>query len=148
MRAGGGRAKGAAFEREVAKLIELATGRKLRRRLSQYQEKDLSDLEPADGKPFPFLIECKRYASNVSPSWWDQICATCRSSHNTNDALPALIWKLDRQPIQCRIPIEALVMLGRQLAGDKSEAYDWHYTATMSWDEFIFVCRELIGMGK
>ena len=45
MRAGGGRAKGAAFEREVCKLIELATGRKLRRRLSQYQEKDLSDLD-------------------------------------------------------------------------------------------------------
>jgi hypothetical protein len=71
MRAGGGRAKGAAFEREIAKLIELATGRKLRRRLSQYQEKDLSDLEPADGKPFPFLIyrcgcPCRRWSCSAT----------------------------------------------------------------------------------
>ena len=142
MRAGGGRAKGAAFERECCKLIELATGRKLRRRLSQYQEKDLSDLEPADGKPFPFLIECKRYASGVSPKWWDQIVTAARSSANTNDALPCLIYKLDRQPIQVRVPVQALVMLGAPTAGDIAEAYDWRYTVTMDWDTFEMVLRE------
>ena len=143
MRAGGGRAKGAAFEREIAKLIELATGRKLRRRLSQYQEKDLSDLEPADGKPFPFLIECKRYASGVSPKWWDQICVAAKSAANVDDALPCLIYKLDRQPIQVRLPVQALVMLGNSgLAGDIAEAYDWAYTVTMDWDTFEMVLRE------
>ena len=144
MRAGGGRAKGAAFEREIAKLIELATGRKLRRRLSQYQEKDLSDLEPADGKPFPFLIECKRYAK-VSPSndWWDQIVTAARSSANANDALPCLIYKLDRQPVQVRLPVQALVMLGNScLAGDIAEVYDWRYTVTLDWDTFEMVLRE------
>ena len=142
MRAGGGRAKGAAFERDVCKLVEQATSRKLRRRLSQYQEKDLSDLEPADGKPFPFLIECKRYASGVSPSWWDQIVTAARSAANVDDALPCLIYKLDFQPIQVRLPIQALVMLGAPVAGDIAEAYDWKYTTTMDWDTFEMVLRE------
>ena len=142
------RNKGASFERTVASMLndEFSPGITFKRNILQYQTVGMDDLTPS--APFPFKLELKRYKNSVSPSWWDQICATCRSSHNTNDALPALIWKLDRQPIQCRIPIEALVMLGRPLAGDKSEAYDWRYTATMSWDEFIFVCRELIGMGK
>tara|TARA_S200002703_G_scaffold152661_1_gene153304 strand:- start:286 stop:732 length:447 start_codon:yes stop_codon:yes gene_type:complete len=148
MRAGGGRAKGAAFEREIAKLVEQATSRKLRRRLSQYQEKDLSDLEPADGKPFPFLIECKRYASGVSPSWWDQICVAAKSAANVDDALPCLIYKLDRQPIQVRLPIQALVMLGAPVAGDIAEAYDWKYTATMDWDTFELVLREHLAVMK
>lgn len=143
MRAGGGRAKGAAFEREICKLIELATGRKLRRRLSQYQEKNLSDLEPADNKPFPFLIECKRYASGVSPKWWDQIVTAAKSAANTNDALPCLIYKLDRQQPQVRIPIEALVVLGNSsVAQDIAECYDWRYTATLDWDTFEMVLRE------
>lgn len=143
MRAGGGRAKGAAFERETCKLIELATGRKLRRRLSQYQEKNLSDLEPADNKPFPFLIECKRYASGVSPKWWDQIVTAAKSVANTNDALPCLIYKLDRQQTQVRIPIEALVVLGNSnVAQDIAECYDWRYTATLDWDTFEMVLRE------
>ena len=148
MRAGGGRAKGAAFERETCKLIELATGRKLRRRLSQYQEKNLSDLEPADNKPFPFLIECKRYASGVSPKWWDQIVTAAKSTANTNDALPCLIYKLDRQQTQVRIPIEALVVLGNSsVAQDIAECYDWRYTATLDWDTFEMVLREHLANG-
>ena len=149
MRAGGGRAKGAAYEREICKLIELATGRKLRRRLSQYQEKNLSDLEPADNKPFPFLIECKRYAK-VSPSndWWDQIVTAAKSAANTNDALPCLIYKLDRQQTQVRIPIEALVVLGNSsVAQDIAECYDWCYTATLDWDTFEMVLREHLANG-
>jgi len=143
MRAGGGRAKGAAYEREICKLIELATGRKLRRRLSQYQEKNLSDLEPADNKPFPFLIECKRYASGVSPKWWDQIVTAAKSAANTDDALPCLIYKLDRQQTQVRIPIEALVVLGNSsVAQDIAECYDWRYTATLDWETFEMVLRE------
>ena len=143
MRAGGGRAKGAAFERETCKLIEMATGRKLRRRLSQYQEKNLSDLEPADNKPFPILIECKRYASGVSPKWWDQIVTAAKSAANTNDALPCLIYKLDRQQTQVRIPIQALVVLGDpSVAQDIAETYDWRYTATLDWETFEMVLRE------
>jgi len=148
MRAGGGRAKGAAYEREICKLVELATGRKLRRRLSQYQEKNLSDLEPADNKPFPFLIECKRYASGVSPKWWDQIVTAAKSAANTDDALPCLIYKLDRQQTQVRIPIEALVVLGNSsVAQDIAECYDWRYTATLDWETFEMVLREHLANG-
>jgi len=149
MRPGGGRAKGASFEREICKLIEQETSRKLRRRLSQYQEKDLSDLEPADNKTFPFLIECKRYAK-ISPSneWWDQIVRAAKSSANTTDAYPCLIYKLDRQPIQVRIPVQSIVALGYDnLAGDIAEAYDWRYTVTLDWDTFAMVLREHLADG-
>lgn len=143
MRQGGGRAKGASYEREIAKLIELETGRKLRRRLSQYQEKDLSDLEPADGKAFPFLIECKRYKSGLSPKWWDQIVTAAKSSANVDDAYPCLIYRLDRQQTQVRIPVQAVVALGNSdVAGDVAETYDWAYTATLDWSTFAMVLRE------
>lgn len=144
MRQGGGRAKGAAFEREIAKLIELETGRKLRRRLSQYQQSGLSDLEPADGQSFPFLIECKRYARlSAANDWYDQIVTAARSVENKDDAFPCLIYKLDRMQIQVRIPIEAIVCLGgTRLAEDTAEAYDWRYTATLDWDSFAMVLRE------
>ena len=66
------------------------------------------------------------------------------SDGNPNDCLPCLIWKLDRQDISVRIPIEALVRLGRPLAQDVAEAYDWRYTATLSWPDFIMVCRDLM----
>ncbi len=96
-----------------------------------------------DGKPFPFLTECKRSAKGVSPTWWDQFVTTARSSANTNDALPCLIYKLDRQPILVRVPVQALVMLGNSyVAGDISETYDWSYTATMDWDTFEMILRE------
>ena len=112
-----------------------------KRNILQYQTKGLDDLTPSE--PFPFRLELKRYKNSVDPKWWDQICETCRSAHNTNDAFPALIWKLDRQPINVRIPIEALVVLGRDDAATH-DAYDWRYTATLSWDDWIMVVRELL----
>lgn len=140
------RNKGATFERTIANMLndEFSPGITFKRNILQYQTEGLDDLTPSGW--FPFKLELKRYKDSVSPKWWDQVCATCRSSHNDTDALPALIWKLDRQPIQCRIPIEALVQLGRPIAQDINEAYDWRYTATLSWDDFVFVCRELIGV--
>ncbi|MAB51374.1 hypothetical protein [Marinobacter sp.] len=146
MRAGGGRAKGAAFERFLAKEFELELGSagKCQRNLEQYQKKNLSDLTFTDPR-FPFLVEAKRYKDSVSPSWWDQIVTAARTSDgNPNDCLPCLIWKLDRQDISVRIPIEALARLGRPLAQDVAEAYDWRYTATLSWPDFIMVCRDLM----
>jgi hypothetical protein len=139
-----GRQKGANFERFIAKELFLETGTIFRRNLSQYQQKGLADLTP-DGT-FPFLIECKRYAAGVDPKWWDQICEAARSSHNKNDALPCLIYKLDRQSIKCRIPIEAMRRLGEPAPkGYLPDAqFPWSYTATLEWPDFIYVCRELM----
>jgi len=144
MRAGGGRAKGAAFERQIAGMLFDELGIKFKRNLEQYQMKNLADLTASDAS-FPFLLELKRYKNSVSPSWWDQIVTAARTSDgNPNDCLPCLIWKLDRQDISVRIPIEALARLGRPLAQDVAEAYDWRYTATLSWPDFIMVCRDLM----
>ncbi|MAN60808.1 MAG: hypothetical protein VW014_00070 [Halieaceae bacterium] len=140
-----GRQKGAAFERQIAGMLHDELGIKFRRNLDQYQQKGLDDLTP--DQPFPFMLELKRYKDRVEPGWWDQICSACRSGRNANDAFPALIWKLDRQPINVRIPIEALVVLGRDDAATH-DPYDWRYTATLSWGDWIMVCRELLSCTK
>ena len=138
-----GRNKGAAFEREIAKMLHDELGIGFKRNLEQYQMKNLADLTPSDPK-FPFLLELKRYKDSVSPAWWDQIVTAARCPTNTNDCMPCLIWKLDRQPINVRVPIEALVRLGRPVNLDVAEMYDWRYTTTLDWDTFMMVCRELM----
>jgi hypothetical protein len=133
-----GRNKGAAFERQIAGMLFDELGIRFKRNLDQYQQKGLADLTP--DQPFPFELELKRYKDRVEPRWWDQIVAATPPGK-----FPALIWKLDRQPINVRIPIEALVVLGRDDAATH-DAYDWRYTATLSWDDWIMVVRELLCM--
>ena len=142
-----GRNKGAAFEREIAKMLHDDLGIGFKRNLEQYQMKNLADLTP-DDPDFPFLLELKRYKDSVSPSWWDQIVTAAKSAANTNDALPCLIYKLDRQQTQVRIPIQALVVLGNSsVAQDIAETYDWRYTATLDWETFEMVLREHLANG-
>ena len=135
-----GRNKGAAFERQIAGMLFDDLGIRFRRNLDQYQQKGLADLTP--DQPFPFELELKRYKDRVEPRWWDQIVAATPAGK-----FPALIWKLDRQPINVRIPIEALVVLGRDDAA-QHDPYDWGYTATLSWDDWIMVVRELLCMKR
>jgi len=136
------RNKGASFERTVASMLndEFSPGITFKRNILQYQTVGMDDLTPS--APFPFKLELKRYKNSVSPSWWDQIVTAARSAANVDDALPCLIYKLDRQPTQVRLPVQALVMLGAPVAGDIAEAYDWRYTVTMDWDTFEMVLRE------
>jgi len=95
------RTKGAAFEREVCKLIKDEFGLDVRRNLEQYQVKDMGDIMLD-----PFLIECKRYASAGAnwfrPDWWEQVK---RSSQN--EYIPVLIYKYDRQDIRVVLPVVA-----------------------------------------
>lgn len=144
------RAKGAAFERWTASELEMETGVSFSRNLSQYQQSGLPDLTPSSY--FPFVIECKRYAKSapVDGKFWDQVVASARHTSNIHDAWPALIYKYDRQPVRVRIPLAALVYLGieQPQSGYRPDAeYDWNYTATLLWPDFIFVCRELLALG-
>ena len=50
MKAGGGRQKGAQFERDIAKALDEALGIKFHRNLRQYQKAGLDDLTREDGK--------------------------------------------------------------------------------------------------
>ena len=101
-----GRQKGAAFEREVAKLIDEHLGIKVKRDLEQYRASDHGDLIGLDG----WTIECKRYSADrgaggsFRPAWWEQAVAAALSSGNE----PVLIYKYDRQPIRCVVFLSSI----------------------------------------
>jgi len=144
MKPGGGRTKGAAFERAVASDLHSELGIKFQRVLDQVREAELADLEPVDCPDFPFVLEIKRYAQGTysRPQWWDQVCAAAKKAGNK---YPCLIWKYDYLPVRCRIPMQAMVGLTMyNPAMDKNEQYDWAYAADLDWDTFIMVCREIM----
>ena len=89
------------------------------------------------------FCEYDKHAQKVLRKHWPDTEIIDDVRELANDAFPALLWKLDRQPINVRIPIEALVVLGRDDAATH-DAYDWRYTATLTWDDWIMVCRELL----
>ena len=148
MKPGGGRDKGHAFERQLANDLFAETGVKFSRILNQSREAGLADLEAVDFPNFPLIIESKRYGVGTysKPAWWDQVCvAAHKASRGNKTVYPCLIWKYDRLPIRCRIPIQAMVGLSMYTpAQDTSERYDWRYAADLDWDTFIMVLRELI----
>lgn len=96
------RAKGAAFERQIANELNAELGVNLRRNLKQYQVNEEGDLVDDTGK-FPFDIECKAYAdgSGLKAAWWAQAMASTERSKK----IPAVIYKYDRRPVRVAIPL-------------------------------------------
>lgn len=123
------RNKGASFEREVAKLIDLNLGIKVKRNLEQYQEKGLGDLNGWPG----VMIECKRYAE-VTPSkvrkWWIESQA---QAINTGTE-PVLIYKADRREHRAILDASLLVE-GIQEKGHPVE---------LSMEAFYLIARETL----
>ena len=99
-----GRVKGAAFEREMAKAFMDALGiDDVKRDLEQYREGDHGDLIGIDG----WTIECKRYKHgpiNGRDEWWQQALAAA----NRTGTHPVLVFKYDRQPVQCRVLLSSI----------------------------------------
>ena len=117
------RTKGAAFEREVAKLLLLELGITFRRDLRQYQTSGHGDLIP-DDPAFPFELELKRYASGPisgTDNWWKQVTTAA----NKTGKRPALIYKYDRQPIRCVVEMQGV-------------------RANISFEDFCFLAREIM----
>lgn len=101
-----GRTKGAAFERDIAKLLLLELGISFKRDLRQYQTSGHSDLIPSD-PAFPFELELKKYAKgpiNGPDKWWEQVCTAARKSNKR----PALIYRYDRQPIRVVVELQGI----------------------------------------
>tara|TARA_R110000803_G_scaffold47734_3_gene99426 strand:+ start:109 stop:540 length:432 start_codon:yes stop_codon:yes gene_type:complete len=138
MKPGGGRMKGATFEREVAGLLFDELGIKFKREIEQYRQADLGDLVPCDGT-FPFTIECKRYADGylAKDAWWDQACAAAKAAN----LIPSLVYRFDRRPIICRIPIQAFVLM----SGSELD-YGWTETADVTFSAYCMVSRELLAL--
>jgi Holliday junction resolvase len=99
-----GRVKGAAFERETAKAFMSALNiDDVKRDLEQYREGDHGDLIGIDG----WTIECKRYKHgpiNGRDEWWQQAVAAA----NRTGTHPVLVFKYDRQPVQCRVLLSSI----------------------------------------
>ena len=96
------RQKGAAFERDVCKLIKEEFSIDVKRNLEQYQTKDMGDIMLN-----PFLIECKKYAQQganwFKTDWWEQV-----KRASQNEYIPVLVYKYDRQPIRVVLPLVAI----------------------------------------
>ena len=124
------RRKGAAFEREIANLIKDHLGLDAKRNLMQTAEGG-HDLLGVSG----WAIECKRYAS-IKPAdlrkFWEQ---TVMQAHDVK-ALPCLITKADRQPIQVHI----------QWLGPGSDCYgdSIQGVATISFELWCGIVRETL----
>lgn len=100
-----GRQKGASFERDCARLLFEELGLDFKRDLEQYRTSLHGDLVCSD-PTFPFVIECKRYASGkyFRPAWFVQAQEAAEAANK----FPALIYKFDRQDIRVALELRAL----------------------------------------
>lgn len=120
------RTKGAAFEREVAKLLLLELGISFKRDLRQYQTSGHGDLIPSD-PAFPFELELKRYATGPisgTDNWWKQVATAA----NKAGKRPALVYKYDRQPIRVVVELQGI-------------------RANISFEDFCYLAREEMADG-
>lgn len=131
MKPGGGRLKGAQFEREIASVLFDLIGIRFKRDLEQYRTADRGDLV-ADNDEFPFSIECKRYASGTTArkKWWEQCCNAARGQAKW----PALIYRFDRCDTIVRVPLDVLLSQN-----------DWNAYVEMSIETFSLLASEKMG---
>ena len=123
-----GRNKGASFEREVANMLRDELGIGFKRDLEQYWAGAHADLIP-DDPAFPFTLELKRYKDGPiggSIGWLEQV----KVAAEREQKMPCLIYKYDRKPMRCVIPLAALTDC------------DHGYTAEVDFETFCFIARE------
>jgi Holliday junction resolvase len=112
------RNKGSGFERDVARILCELTGVRFQRNLEQVRAADHGDLVP-DDPAFPFLIECKRYASGVSclTAWKDQASRAAAASRK----IPAVVFRFDRRPVRVAVPLWCAAGSRGQPSGEWAE---------------------------
>ena len=138
-----GRQKGAAAEREIAKLLFDELGMTFKRDLEQYRAADHGDL--ICDEPFPFVIEVKRYKTGCAaqPAWWDQVCAAAKSA----GLLPLLVYKYNHQQWKWRMPAEAVMRAGLPhgcMTMREDAELDWNYAVEMDTRCAMMIVRELL----
>jgi len=98
------RAKGAAFERLIVNkindcLAEQGMDDRVSRNFDQSWKAGLADIYFKN-----FCIECKRYGDSKTnqykQAWWDQVLVSAG-----DDFIPILIYKFNRKPIYCVVPL-------------------------------------------
>ena len=95
------RTKGAAGERQVAKILYAELGIEFKRELRQTQDAGYGDLtsDPCTG----FSIEVKTYAKGTGckDEWWEQ----SKRSAELTGLIPVVIYKFDRRPWRVEMPL-------------------------------------------
>ena len=128
------RNKGATFERDIARELELLTGVRFQRNLEQSRAVDHCDLIP-DDPAWPFSLELKRYASGTGckPAWWAQARRAAAKTGKT----PCVVYKYDRREVRVCLPIQ---LLGNgSLPADQEDL--WFET---SINGLAYVAREIM----
>ena len=147
MRPGGGRQKGAAFEREMAAALEQGLNVHFRRNLEQYREAEGADLITPNMPEFPFSIECKRYAEGeVRPEWWAQASAAAAKAGK----YPALVYRFDRRDTYVIVPMSSIAFgVGNGAGtGDNGCISGCNRPARIAFEDFLFLCREVMAAQK
>jgi Holliday junction resolvase len=121
-----GRAKGAQFERDVARMCYEHLGFEAKRDLEQYRSGDRGDLIGVPG----WVIECKRYASGSTykQDWWRQVTKAADAAM----CEPVLIYKYDRQSIRCVVFLSSI----------NPEYWGKADTAEVSFETWCMIVRE------
>lgn len=124
------RNKGAAFERHIAQELLDRLGITFKRDLEQYRAADHGDLIP-DDPAFPFVIECKRYATGTTcvAAWKAQAVAAARAGSKR----PAVIFRFDRQDTRVAVPLSAFC-----------DAWPTDQWAEVTLDGFALIAREIM----
>lgn len=126
------RRKGHSYEREIVNQLRSELGsvvdEPIKRILDQYRESRLPDIIVP-----PFAIECKRYARGgmYKNEWWDQVVTAADHA----SLIPALIYRYDRQPTQCVIP---LYVINPELPRVND------CKAVVDWFDFVMLVRECL----
>ena len=128
------RAKGAKWERDLAKMLYLELGISFSRNLEQYRTAEGGDLIPDDDS-FPFSIEAKHYATGrgCKKEWWAQSEKAAIAANK----MPCVIYKYDRYPPRAVVSLEPIAkMYGTQ--------DDGNHLVVLTIEGFCYLCRELM----
>ena len=128
------RAKGAKWERDLAKMLFLELGISFSRNLEQYRTAEGGDLIP-DDEQFPFSIEAKHYATGrgCKKEWWAQ----SEKAAIAAGKMPCVIYKYDRYPPRAVVSLEPIAkMYGTQDDGT--------HLVELSIEGFCYLSRELM----
>lgn len=128
------RAKGAAYELEIARALFDRLGITFNRNLEQVRTAEQGDLL-ADDPAFPFLIECKRYAKGVTclTSWKAQAVTASRITGKQ----PAVVFRFDRQETRVAVPLSAFC-----------EAWPADQWAEITLDGLCLLAREIMASDR
>ena len=133
------RNKGATFERQIATQLFGLTGVTFKRDLEQYRAADHGDLLP-DDQAWPFVIECKKYATGTGckPAWRAQATAAA----NATGRFPAVVYKFDRRDVWVSVPVAAIAA-----AFDRkdTECTEW---AEVTMEGLAYLAAEIMAWRK